>query len=626
MKTTLLLLTLSLTLFSGKAQTSTQQEGSRFPQKERTVRIMSYNIRHGWGMDNKIDFERIGKLINDVQPEVIGLQEVDSVVNRSGNIDILQLLSEQTGMHATFGYSILHDGGKYGNGVLSREKPLAVHKISLPGASEARSALVVELSKYVVINTHLSLKEEERVESAKIISEWAKRYDKPVFLLGDLNATPESEPIKILEKEWQILSNTKQFTIPAPNPNKTIDYVLGYVANGQTYGKHYAHVIDEKVASDHRPLFVDIRLKTDPSKVMRTIPYLQNPGKDEMTVMWLTNVPTRSWVEYGTDPNNMTVARTMLEGVMVANNKIHRIHLKNLKPGTKYYYRVGSQEITRYSSYYKEFGDTVRSEIKSFTTWSDQQRDFRVLVYNDIHSNMRMFEKLHDYVDDKPYDLVIFNGDCFDDVEVESNIMNRLLTYMPSIKSDEVPSIFIRGNHETRGEYSLFLWDYLGRMGGRSYSAFSLGDTRFVLLDCGEDKPDDHIEYSNMNDFTQHRIDQAEFLKVELKSNAYRKAKKRILIHHIPIYGVRPGSYTPCADLWIPVLDKAKEKFNISLNGHTHRFRVIEKNEFNNPFPVIVGGGNREPGGTVMVLEKKGDKLTLQVINTEGETLLEKQL
>ena len=122
MKTTLILLTLSLTLFSGKAQTSTQQEGSRFPQKERTVRIMSYNIRHGWGLDNKIDIDRIGKLINDVQPEVIGLQEVDSVVNRSGNIDILQLLSEQTGMHATFGYSILHDGGKYGNGVLG--KPL----------------------------------------------------------------------------------------------------------------------------------------------------------------------------------------------------------------------------------------------------------------------------------------------------------------------------------------------------------------------------------------------------------------------------------------------------------------------------------------------------------------------
>ena len=135
MKITLLLLT--LTLFSSKAQTLSQQS-NLFPQKERTIRIMSYNIHHGQGMDNKMDVERIGKLIIDIQPEVIGLQEVDSMVNRSGNIDILQLLSTQTGMYATFGYSILHDGGKYGNGMLTREKPLTVDKIALPDIREAR--------------------------------------------------------------------------------------------------------------------------------------------------------------------------------------------------------------------------------------------------------------------------------------------------------------------------------------------------------------------------------------------------------------------------------------------------------------------------------------------------------
>ena len=75
MKITLLLLTLCLTLFSSEAQNPLQQEGSRFPQKERTVRIMSYNIHHGQGMDDKMDIERIGNLIIDAQPEVIGLQE-----------------------------------------------------------------------------------------------------------------------------------------------------------------------------------------------------------------------------------------------------------------------------------------------------------------------------------------------------------------------------------------------------------------------------------------------------------------------------------------------------------------------------------------------------------------------
>ncbi len=624
MKRTLFLLALCFAFFSSRAQNVTQQQGSQFPQKERTVRIMSYNIHHGQGMDNKMDVERIGKLIIDVHPEVIGLQEVDSMVNRSGNIDILQQLSVQTGMYATFGYSILFDGGKYGNGMLTREKPRSVQKIALPGAGEARSALLVELDKYMVISTHLSLDEAERVESVKMITEWAKSYSKPLFLIGDLNATPDSPPLEILKKEWQILSNPKQPTSPSVNPGSTIDYVLGYVANGQTYTKYNAQVIDEQVASDHSPLFVDVRLKTPASLVMRTIPYLQNPGKDKMTVMWLTHVPARSWVEYGTDPNKMDRARTMLEGVMVASNKIHRVELKNLQPGTRYYYRVVSQEITRYSSYNKEFGDTVRSDIKSFTTWSDQKRDFRVIVYNDLHSNMKMFGKLHSYVDDKPYDLVIFNGDCFDDVEVEADILNRLVVYTPRIKSDEIPSVFIRGNHETRGEYSLHLWDYLGRMGGRSYSAFSLGDTRFVLLDCGEDKPDDTPVYYDMNDFTQHRLDQAAFLKEELKSKAFARANKRVLIHHIPIFGVKPESFSPCSDLWIPLLHKAP--FTVSLNGHTHRFRVIEKDESNNAFPVVIGGSNSEPNGTVMVLEKKGEALTLQVINAAGETLLKKVL
>ncbi|MEL7601416.1 MAG: hypothetical protein A2W86_06145 [Bacteroidetes bacterium GWD2_45_23] len=277
MKITLLLLT--LTLFSSKAQTLSQQS-NLFPQKERTIRIMSYNIHHGQGMDNKMDVERIGKLIIDIQPEVIGLQEVDSMVNRSGNIDILQLLSTQTGMYATFGYSILHDGGKYGNGMLTREKPLTVDKIALPDIREARSALIVELKDYVVINTHFSLDEAERIESVKIIADWAKKYDKPVFLIGDLNATPDSPPLEILKKEWQILSNPKQPTSPSINPVRTIDYVLGYVSNGQTYTKHNAQVIDEQVASDHRPLFVDIQLKNRINHEKVYLPYDLPPCDD----------------------------------------------------------------------------------------------------------------------------------------------------------------------------------------------------------------------------------------------------------------------------------------------------------------------------------------------------------
>ena len=249
-----------------------KSETETYPQKENTHRLLSYNIRHGQGMDNKIDIERIGKLIINVNPEVVGLQEVDSVVGRSGNIDIMKLLSEQTGMYATFGYSILHGGGKYGNGILTREEPVSVRKIALPGADETRTALLVELDRYVVVNTHLSLKNEERTASVRIITEAVSDYNKPVILMGDLNATPDSEPVQSLRRNWEILSNPEIKTFPSGEPEVTLDYILGYKVKGETYTKYNAVVVDEKIASDHRPLFVDIRLKTPASGVKRTIP------------------------------------------------------------------------------------------------------------------------------------------------------------------------------------------------------------------------------------------------------------------------------------------------------------------------------------------------------------------
>lgn len=592
---------------------------NNYPQKENSYRFMSYNIHHGRGMDNVVNIERIGKLILDVDPEVVGLQEVDSVVNRSGNRDIMNLLAEQTGMYAVFGPSIILDNGKYGNGVLSKDKPVDVKILPLPGVREARTALIVELPRYVVVNTHLSLINKERVESVKLITEAVRHYQKPVILIGDLNAKPDEDPLLYLKKEWQIINDIKLGTYPSVKPHSTIDYILGYGTNGQTYTKLEYRVIDEEIASDHRPIFGDIRFKTPASEVMRTIPYLQSPGNDEMTIMWLTNVPARSWVEYGTDPDNLKRARTFIEGEMVANNRINKIRLTDLEPGTRYWYRAVSQEITRYSSYKKEFGDTVRSELRSFTTWSDKMRDFRIIVYNDIHKNMEMFHKLHSLVDHKPYDLVIFNGDCFDDPEEESDIVNRLLNYTKGIGSDRVPSFFIRGNHETRGAYSQHLWDYLGKMGGHSYGSFSLGDTRFVFLDCGEDKPDDHWVYYDMNDFGQHRLNQVEFLKGELRSNPFKKAKRRVLIHHIPLFGENLDKYTPCSDLWIPVLEKAP--FDLSLNGHTHSFEYIPKGKYSNNFPVVIGGGNNLKTATVMVLEKRDKSLTLEVLNSSGERL-----
>ena len=611
----LLLFSIALFYIAGFTQTYAQS----YPQQDNTIRVMSYNIRNGMGMDDVTDYQRIADVITGVTPDVVAIQELDSVTNRSKGVDVLGRLAGLTAMYAVYGASIPFDGGKYGVGVLSKEKPISWKRIPLPGREEPRSLLLVEFQQYVIGCTHFSLTREDRETSVTIIDQAVKDFDKPVFLAGDINATPDSPVLKAFQKNWQILSDTAKHTIPAGNAVRTIDYILGYTPKRYTYSVWQNRVLNTQ-ASDHLPLFADVRLKTPEAGIFRTPVYLQNAAPDAMTVMWLTNVPCHSWVEYGTDSLNMQRAQTWIEGETVANNTLNRIMLTGLKPGTRYFYRVYSREITLYQPYKKEFGETAKSEISSFTTFDDQKTDFTAIIFNDLHDSYPLFDKLNQVVKDVPRDIVFFNGDCIADVQSEAIAVNSISHYSRGIGADRVPSVYLRGNHETRGAYSPFLWNLLGTINGHSYGAFNIGDTRFVLLDCGEDKPDETEVYYGLNDFTQFRKDQAEFLKKEITSKAFKSAAKRVLLHHIPVYGMGERSFVPCRDYWGGIL--AKAPFSICLNAHTHRFNYITKGAEGNNFPIVVGGGSNEQSATVSILRKQGKQMMLTVLNVNGETLL----
>lgn len=233
------------------------QEG-QCPRKTDTSRIMSYNIRNARGMDNVTDYQRIADVIVSVSPDVVAIQELDSVTRRSNGVDILQNLGLLAEMYTTYGAAISFQGGKYGIGILSKQRPLTSKNISLPGKEERRTLLIAEFEDYIIFATHFSLTKEDRKASVKIIGEQAKIYNKPVFLLGDLNAEPDSEEIKSLSAEWEILSDVKVMTFPSDMPNRVIDYIMGYTATGNMYTIHQTKVLDDSVASDHRPLFVDV--------------------------------------------------------------------------------------------------------------------------------------------------------------------------------------------------------------------------------------------------------------------------------------------------------------------------------------------------------------------------------
>lgn len=599
---------------------------NKFPRDENVVRIMSYNVHNCDGTDNVFDYKRIANIINRVEPDVISLQELDSVTTRNKGVFSLKELSELTDMHYVYARAINFQGGAYGIGLLSKEKPIKYYTVPLPGREEGRVLLIVEFDKYVCCAVHLSLTEADQKTSVSIIQNTLKNLSKPVFLAGDMNSVYTSETQAAMRETFKTLSNHKRNTYPSNEAKECIDYIYAYNDNQHLFSVIQNQVLDEKIASDHLPLFTDVRIAADATTVMRTKPYLQNPSNGGITVSWLTNVPVHSWVEYGTDPQKLdNRSESWVDGQSVCNNKQHKVRLKNLKPATTYYYRVCSREITLYEAYRKEFGPTVNSEVYSFSVPDSKTTDFTAIIMNDLHKNKKTVSKLAGLIKDIDYDMVIFNGDCIDDPRDETSVVD-ILSYMnEQVHAENKPVYYIRGNHEIRNAYSIQLRDLIDYVGGNTtYGAFSWGDSRFVLLDCGEDKPDASKVYYGLNSFESFRQDQTEFLKKELSGNTFKKAAAKVLIHHIPLYGMSSEEYVPCKAMWQTLLNKAS--FNLAINAHTHSFAFHQKGEFENNYPVVIGGGPDMDSATVMILKKKNNRLTLSVLDINGKELLNKEL
>ncbi|QIK56108.1 metallophosphoesterase [Dysgonomonas sp. HDW5B] len=223
------------------------------------LRIMTYNIRNGMGMDMKPDYKRTADVINRFHPDIVAIQEIDSVTNRSSKRFVLGELSELTGMHYFYAPAIHYDGGKYGIGVLSNEKPLHVHYLPLPGREEARVLLIAEFDKFVFLVVHFSLTSEDQLTSIGIIQQELAKIKKPVFIAGDFNAHPDSDVMKLLSKDFKILTPPEK-TYPADKPEECLDYIAIDRRSYKYVLFQNSFLVNEPEASDHRPVLLDVKL------------------------------------------------------------------------------------------------------------------------------------------------------------------------------------------------------------------------------------------------------------------------------------------------------------------------------------------------------------------------------
>ena len=229
-------------------------------RKVRTLRLTSYNIQHGEGLDKKIDHVRQARILRKAHADVAAIQEVDSMTRRNGGLYSLEEIGRKAKMHATFAPAIKFQGGKYGIGILSKKQPLSVHRIPLPGREEPRMLLVAEFKHYVVACTHLSLTDEDRMASIPLIVEEAKKWKKPFVIMGDLNDEPETPFYREMQQHFFFLNPAYDKTFPANKPNICIDHVAVFVPTPDATISFYRTWVGEETFSDHRPLHAKLGL------------------------------------------------------------------------------------------------------------------------------------------------------------------------------------------------------------------------------------------------------------------------------------------------------------------------------------------------------------------------------
>ncbi len=231
------------------------------------MRVATYNIKHGRGMDGSIDLERTAATLATLDADIIALQEVDDQARRSSGVDQAAWLAERLGMHAAYGAFMDFQGGRYGLAILSR-RPIQSHEAwRLPEGNEPRVALAAQIptdsgEAITAVAVHFDWVEDDgyRYEQAGETIRRIEALETPWIVFGDFNDVPGSRTMNAFEQMGRNAGKPRDeaATFPSDQPTIEIDYII--TGPPSAWMPASATVIAEPLTSDHRPVLADLLL------------------------------------------------------------------------------------------------------------------------------------------------------------------------------------------------------------------------------------------------------------------------------------------------------------------------------------------------------------------------------
>lgn len=352
-------------------------------------------------------------------------------------------------------------------------------------------------------------------------------------------------------------------------------------------------------------------------------PYLQEVTDDGASFNFTTSHPSFSCIELKKMGSTQSKLYYHTEyGMHAAYNTFHSIRVEELESGITYQYRICTKEMREFQPYRIVFGDSIVSRWYTFKTLDPASKGGSLFVASDIHNDSAKLRTLLELCDYKTCDAFFYAGDVMNYMENNETPFKAFIDTSVEMFATSIPFELVRGNHETRGKMARLYPRLFPKKDGKIYGSYRFGDVMIVMIDCGEDKPDEIPAYGGLLDFDNYRTEQAQWLKKLVKTKEFKKAKYRIVISHYPtvnVFADKPINHG-CNDLTrklLPVLNQAK--INLMISGHTHKYAFHEANSAGNSFPVIVGSNQ-----SATRLDIKDGRINAKVIDKQGKVLLER--
>lgn len=313
---------------------------------------------------------------------------------------------------------------------------------------------------------------------------------------------------------------------------------------------------------------------------------------DKYVIIVPVNEPCLMWVgigenEYYDDSN----------GILRSGRLTHKMTVPMAELDAARSYTVRWRKMIERKPYRSEVGEI--EEYTSVFRPIDPNKE-RINIYNiaDAHNRVdgpinagKYFERTGEELD-----LLLLNGDI-PNHSGDVAYFEAIHRIAAGVTGGEIPVVFARGNHDTRGVCAELIEDYTPTDNGVSYYTFRLGPVWGIVMDCAEDKPDDHVEYAHTiccEDFRRRETRWLEALcNAEKPEYSDGGIKYKIVVVHNPFTERRNPPFDIEEDTfahWASLL-RENVKPHLMICGHVHKCYVTypggERDAFGQPCPIV---------------------------------------